>query len=126
MEKLLTQSETQIGSPLRGIGKLGLEGTTDAGSAGSLFNKFISGAIGIITVVGAVWFIIILFTGAIGMMTAGSDKNAVENSKKRIVNGLIGLAVLVAGIFILDLIANILGMPDLLNPAKFIDNFSIN
>lgn len=116
---------TNLGDEFEGIGPLGLEGSTGPSSAGTIFNKFISGAIGIITIVGAVWFIITLISGAVGIMTAGSDKNAVEAAKKRIVNGLIGLVVLIAGVFILDLVGNILGFPDLLNPGNFINNFNI-
>ena len=116
---------TDLGDRFEGIGPLGLEGSTGPSSAGTIFNKFISGAIGIITIVGAVWFIITLISGAVGIMTAGSDKNAVESAKKRIVNGLIGLVVLIAGVFILDLVGNILGFPDLLNPGNFINNFNI-
>jgi len=49
MKKFLAQVPTTLGEPLKGIGKLGLEGE-DAANAPSLFNNIISVAIGIIRI----------------------------------------------------------------------------
>jgi len=124
MNNLLAKEIILNKSFLEGFGPLGLEGANKA-SAPIVFNKFLSGIIGIITIVGAIWFIILLFSGAVGIMTAGSDKAAVESAKKKITNGLIGLGVLVAGIFILDLIGQILGLKFLLDPGSFISTFKL-
>lgn len=121
MIKTIAQAPTSLGT-FEGIGPLGLEGA-EAETAGQVFNKIISGAIGLITIVGIIWFVITLITGAVGIMTAGSDKNALEGAKKRIVNGLIGLVILVAGIFIVGLIGRIFGISNILDPASFIETF---
>lgn len=123
MIKLIAQNTIPLGS-FKGVGS-GVMADPGA-AAGSIFNKFLSGAIGIITIVGAIWFTITLISGAIGIMTAGSDKAAVESARKRITSGLIGLLVLVAGIFILDLVGKILGIESILNPGTFIENFSLS
>ncbi len=119
MNKLIAQVGENIGKPLEGIGPLGTGNPSDAPT---MFNKILSGAIGLITVIGGLWFIFILFMGAVGLMTAGGDKAKVESSQKKITSGLIGLVVLVAGIFLLDLIGNLLGIGNILNPAELINS----
>lgn len=105
--------------PLEGIGPLGTPG--DPGGASTLFNNIISSAIGLITIIAGIWFIFLLITGAIGIMSAGGDKTALEGARRRITTGLIGLIVVVAGIFLVDLIGGLLGL-DILQPGQQIIN----
>ena len=111
-----------IGNPLRGIGPLGLE-NDEPWRSGILFSKFISTTIGIVTVVAIIWFIFLLITGAIGFMTAGGDKNAVETARKRLTNAIIGLVILIASLFVLVLIAYLIGldMTTILSPNEFLE-----
>ena len=90
--------------PLRGFGKLGLETDTAGSTAVEVFSQFISSAIGIMTIVAVIWFVFVFITGAIAWMGAGGDKNALEAAKKRITTGIIGLAVIVIAVFVIDLI----------------------
>lgn len=95
---------------LRGFGKLGLEGEEPSGALG-IFSGFISSTIGLMTIIAIIWFTFVLITGAIGMMGAGGDKQAMESARKRITSGLIGLVVVIAAIFILDLVGSLFGIP---------------
>lgn len=74
------------------------------------FAKILSTAIGLMTIIGFIWFMFILFTGAIGIIGSGGDKQAYEGARKKITTGLIGLVVLIAAIFILDLVGIIIGV----------------
>lgn len=96
---------------LKGFGPLG----NPTGTGVKTFTKFISSTIGLMTIIAIIWFIFVLITGAIGWIGAGGDKAAVESARKRIVNGLIGLVVIVAAIFIIDLVGKLIGIPDILN-----------
>ena len=87
------------------------------------FEKLISTVIGVMTVVAGIWFIFTLFIGAIGWITAGGDKGAVETAKKRISNGLTGLVIVVIAVFITSLVGQILGF-DILNIAAAITTLS--
>lgn len=78
------------------------------------FSKIISMAIGVMTLVTFIWFLFILITGAISFMNAGGDSKALESSKKKITNGLVGLIIVIASVFIVDLIGTIIGI-DYLN-----------
>lgn len=99
---------------LQGFGPLGLEQGQDGVS---VFATFMSSAVGLITIIGIIWFVFIIVTGALGIVSSGGDKQALESSKKRITNGIIGLVVLVASLFILSIIGKIIGIPNILDIA---------
>lgn len=88
-----------------GTSPLGNPGTNGIG----VLTNFISGVIGVMTLVGILWFIFVFITGAIGIISSGGDKQALESAKKKITTGLIGLVVLIAAVFIIDLIGYLFG-----------------
>jgi len=109
----LTQTNLYEGeSGYTGFGPLGLEG----GESGvSVFSNIISSTVGLITLVGIIWFVFIIATGALGIMSAGGDKAKLEGSRSRITNGIIGLVVIISGLFIINLIGVIFGIPWILD-----------
>ena len=122
--KSIAQIKLFDGDFLQGFGILGLE-EGDATEAPSIFNKFLTSIVGIISVIAFIWFIFLIITGAISIMTAGGDKGAVQNAAKRITNGIIGLVVLVASLFIIQLFGTIMGIPNILNPGAVIPDIQI-
>lgn len=105
----LAQINIAPNNGFRGFGKLGLEGDTAANSA-NIFQSFLSTVIGVITIVAFIWFTLSFMTGAVSILASGGDKQALEAAKKKITTGIIGLVVVVAGIFIVDLIGSIFGI----------------
>jgi hypothetical protein len=101
-------------SPEEGFGGYGKLGT-GVGEGIPLFVKFISSTIGVMTIIAIIWFAFVLVTGAIAIISAGSDKTALEAARKRITNGLIGLVVVVAAIFLISLIGRLIGIPNILD-----------
>lgn len=115
MTNLIAQSSIPLAPPggFKGFGPLG---NVESGEgAVSTFSKFISSTIGLITVVAILLFIFVFITGAIGIITAGGDKAALETAKKRLTNGLVGFVVTIASIFVIKLIGYLIGIPDILN-----------
>ena|SRR3989344_3698658 len=108
--------DNPIGKKQEGFGDLGLVGAIDALT---VFERIISVAIGIITVVGAIWFVFLILTGAIQIMSAGGDKAQLVTGRQKIVTALIGFVVLVGAIFLADFVGYILGV-NLLSPADFV------
>jgi amino acid transporter len=102
------------GNGLFGIGPLGLEGK-DPTEAPTLFATFISSAIGIITLIGIIWFVFIFIMGAVGIITSGGDKNSLESAKKKISSGLIGLVVMLFAMLIIGFAGSIFGLTNILN-----------
>jgi hypothetical protein len=111
MKNLLAQEGEKIGEPMTGIGTLGTPGS----GAVNLFASFLTSVIGLMTIIAIIWFIFTLITGAIGIMSAGGDKQSLENAQKRITTGLIGLVVVIAGIFLVDLVGRLIGIPNILD-----------
>lgn len=102
--------------PLQGVGTLG----NPQGNAPSLFSSTLSKIIGVITVVGFILFTFQIIFGALRIISSGGDKAAVEGARKQITAGIIGVVVMIAGIFIVSLIGTLLGIPDILNPTKLV------
>jgi hypothetical protein len=94
-----------------GFGRLGLQ---EGGDPVGIFTGVISSAIGLMTVVAFIWFAFLFIMGAIGIMTAGGDKQRLESSRQKIVNGIIGIVVVIAAMSIISLIGVIFGI-DILN-----------
>lgn len=96
-----------------GFGPLG--NVSSGGGAVATLGKFISSVVGLITIIAALWFVFLFITGAIALMGAGGDKQALESAKKKLTTGIIGITVTVIAIFIIRLITQIIGIPDILN-----------
>lgn len=102
---------------LKGFGPLGLEQGQDGIS---VFATFLSSAIGLITIIGIIWMVFIIVTGAVSIISSGGDKQALEGARKKISNGIIGLVVLISSLFILSLIGKLIGLPSILDIATMI------
>jgi len=119
MQNLIAEIKIAPENGFRGFGSLGLEGAS-AGGAGTVFNTFISTAIGVMTIIAFIWFVFTLFIGAYGVMSSGGDKQALEAAKKKITTGLIGIVLIISAIFLFQLVGYILGIPNILNPGEMI------
>lgn len=109
MTNLLTEDiKFYSGDGFSGIGTLGLQNAR-ASEAFGVFGNFISASIGLITVIAIIWFVFIIVSGSLSIISSGGDKNSLESAKKRISAGVIGLVVLIASLFILDIIGKIFG-----------------
>lgn len=120
MRNLIAQKEIDLGTlEAPNIGPLGDVGES-AERAGDLFNQIIASSVGLITLIAAIWFVFLIITGAYGIMSAGGDKTSIEGARTKITNGIIGFVVVIAGIFIVELIGSLLGYDLILNPAQLI------
>lgn len=57
-------------------------------------------------------------------MSAGGDKGKLASARTSMVNGAVGLAVVVAGIFIVQIIGNIIGVGNFLDPVNLIQRIT--
>jgi hypothetical protein len=103
-----------FGEPLRGYNNIGLEGQPGSGSLVFIV-LVLSSIIGFITIVAGLVFIYLVITGAIIYITAGGDKGKAEQARSRITTGLVGLTIVIAAVFLIDLLGYILRV-DLLDP----------
>jgi hypothetical protein len=109
MNNLLAASPIPI-APSGGFTGFGALGKVPDKSTGiALFTDFISKVIGVLTVIAIIWFVFTFITGAIGIISSGGDKQALENAKKKITTALIGLVLVIAAVFLVDLVGYFLG-----------------
>lgn len=116
MEKILSQVPYNIPGRITGLGEFADPG----GQAPSNFVRIVSVVIGLMTLIAGVFFFFILLSGAIGWISAGGDRQKIESARQRIFNGVIGIVVVVAAIFIVRITGGVIGFPDILNPESTI------
>lgn len=119
---LLSQSSTGIGTfGGTGLGPLVDTATLLSTPSGPLtqFEKILSVTIGVLTVVGGIWFIFQIFSGTFQWLTSGGEKQALQNAQKRLTNAVIGLGTVVLAYLFIALIGKIFGF-DILNPQAII------
>jgi hypothetical protein len=113
MEKLLSQVPRAVGGPFSGIGPIGVGGA----GAGGTFANVLSAIIGFLTLMAGLYFIFLLISGGLAWMSAGGDKGKLASARGTIFSGVIGLAIVVAAIFIVQLIGGLIGLTDVLDPV---------
>lgn len=112
------------GSGFQGFGKLGLE-NANASQSGYIFAEIISSTIGIITIVAIIWFTIQLLIGAVSIISSGGDKSKNEAARAKITSALTGLIVVIAGVFITNLVGTLLGFPNILDIGQLIGGLKL-
>lgn len=84
---------------------------------------FISNVIAVLTVLGGLFFVFFFVQAAFTWITAGGDSGNIEKARNKMVQGVIGLIVLVASYALVGVIGSIVGL-DLLNPAATLTRLS--
>jgi len=107
MNRLLADFKIAPNNSFTGLGTSPL--ANPGTGAINIFTNLISTIIGLMTIIGIIWFVFVFITGAIGIISSGGDKQSLEAAKKKISTGLIGLVVVIIAFFILDLVGYLLG-----------------
>ena len=93
--------------------------TKETDAVGTQFNTLISGIIGFLTVMAALWFLIRFILAGFTWISAGGDKTRLEDARGRIYNALIGLLIVVGAWVIAGVVGSIVGI-DILNPGQIL------
>ncbi|MFZ3068918.1 MAG: hypothetical protein WA052_01240 [Microgenomates group bacterium] len=105
---------------IRGIGPFGFENAGVSGSeAKTQLGSILSSVITTLTVVGGLAFVIFFTLGGLKWLTAGGDKAKVSEAQAQMTQGVIGLVVIVVGLFVTGIVGGVLGI-DFLNPFKIL------
>lgn len=118
MQKLA--AEQQLGT-FKGLGPLGLEGKTPA-DAPAIFALVISNIVGLMTVIGALWFLIQIIIAGLQWLSAGDDKQKLAGAKSKLGTSIIGFGIVVLAIVIARIIAAFLGIRVVFDPVIIINN----
>jgi hypothetical protein len=76
--------------------------------------KFLSNLIGFMTILGGLFFIVYFFMGAFKWITSGGDSSKVEEARNRMLQGTLGLIVMVLSYSLIGIIGSVIGL-DLIN-----------
>jgi hypothetical protein len=118
MNNLLSQTEQNIGN-ITGIGPYG--------TSGNAFNQLaavLTMIIGLLTLIAGVWFVFLLITGGIAWMSSGGNADKLANARSRMLSGAIGLAFVVAALFLAEIFGGLIGFPDILNINALLESIS--
>jgi len=119
MNRLLAVTEIPLGSnQINGVGPLGQVYVNAYGGL-DRWGAYISLAIGIMTVIAGLWFLFTFIIGIVDILRSGEDKQALEGARKKILNGLIGIIVVVSATFIIGVLGTILGI-NFLDPVLYL------
>lgn len=117
---LMAQNTLKLGdAPITGAGAIGEQVAQNVGSqAGitAIFSQMLSNVIGLITVIGGLFFVVYMLIAGFDWLRA-ADKSGVEKAQHRMVNGAIGLLVMILSLGIAGIIGGVFGI-DLLDPAS--------
>ena len=113
MTNLLAQINIAPSGGFKGLGT-GPLANPGTGAVG-IFSKFISGVIGVLTIVAILWAIFSIITGAISIISSGGDKQALESARKKITTGIIGLVIVLIALLLIELVGYFLGLKRILN-----------
>lgn len=112
--------------PLTGPGRIGeavntaLDTNTHGVAGGGVvdvFSQQFSNLIGLLTVLGGVFLVIYFLLAAFEWIQAGGDAGKVEKAQQRMVNGAIGMLVMIIAFGIIGIIGGVFGI-ELLNPGQ--------
>ena len=100
---------------IEGLGPLGNAVVSNSDPGVSIFTKFLSNIVGVLTIVGVIWFIFVLFDGAFKWLSSAGDKVKYQEAQKKITYGLTGLIIVISAIFIVKLVGFFFGIDDILS-----------
>lgn len=96
------------------------EGAATGKNVLDILEKFISNLIGFITVLATLFFLVQTFLAAFSWVTAGGDSKKVESARNKMMQGVLGLVVIVAAYSMLEILGKLIGI-DILNVKGTLD-----
>lgn len=91
--------------------------------AGTTLEKVLSIALGGVTIVAGVYLLFVFVIAAFSWLSAGGDSGKVEKARDSMVQGLLGLTLIVAAYAIIGVIGTVFGI-DILKPGTVIRNLA--
>lgn len=116
LNKLLSLKKVPLDVPLVGPGPV-----VDAATGPAVLEKIITQLIGILTIIGIIYFAFQIIMAGYGMLSSEGDPKKIETSRDRLIEAVLGLFVVVIAIIVASLIAALLGISDPLNLVSLVD-----
>jgi hypothetical protein len=96
-------------------------GQNPAVDAPGRLSTIISTLIGVITIIAFIWFVIQFFIAAVQIIGSGGDKAALASARSKLATSVVGVVVVIAAIFFIEIVGTIFGI-EILNLPKLIND----
>lgn len=117
MSRLLLAQQGLTNPSLSGMAGIDPGDAIDSGARGSaILGYYIALVIQTAMVLGGLALLLYMFLGAIGWITAGGDSGKIEKARNRIVQSIVGMAVLFSIVAVATFLSPLFGF-DLLSPV---------
>lgn len=90
---------------------------------GANLEIILSNVLGLMTTIGAIFFVVYFVMAAVEWITAGGESGKITNARNKMMQGVLGLIILVAAYGIIGLIGSLVGI-SILNPAETLREIS--
>lgn len=97
------------------------QGVTQGNNVLATLATVLSNIIGSITILGGLFFVVYFFMGAFGWISAGGDSGKIEKARGQMIQGVLGLLVMVISYSLIGIISSIIGL-DLINIEETLEN----
>jgi len=104
--------------------KLTGPGPVPTGDSASQLEKIISSVIGVLTIVGFIYFAIQIILAGYAFLSSKGEAAKLEAARDRITNGILGIVVVVIAFGLTAFLGNLLGLENVFNLSSFINSIS--
>lgn len=101
-------AQTSLGI-IEGVGVL-----STPGNELNILEKFISGAIGILTIVAVIYFTLSFIFAGYTFISANGDEKKIEQAKNQLTQSILGIVIVVTAVLLTNLLGKILGINNVL------------
>lgn len=122
MKQLLPLAEKSLGSFVP-INDFAQNPTTQDGALNSL-EIFISHMLGLLTIIGSIFFVVTFFLAALNWISAQGETAKLQKARDQMIQGVVGLVIIIASYGIIGLIGTVVGL-NLLSPKEAILNLPL-
>ena len=88
-------------------------------------DNIISAAIGILTLIGVIFFTIQIILAGYAFISAQGDQEKIKIARKKITNGILGITIVVVAFGLAALLAQLLGLGQIFDLKSVIESISI-
>ncbi len=94
------------------------------GNPGQILTQVISNLVGILSVLGLIWFLIQIILAGYQFISAGGDSQKIKDAQQKLQNSFIGAIIVISAIFLFMLLGELLGIDSILDLGGMIERMS--
>lgn len=99
--------------------------TTTPGAYTNQFEKYLITIIGVLTLVGVLWFTIQIILSGYAFMQSTGDPKKMEKAQQQLIQAVIGIVIIIGATIFVGLIMKILGLGNVFDINQFFTNLNL-